>query len=113
MMAGEPGRRLFDIAPAALVLSGVYHLLENYYIGPRVYGQQLRLSNLAVIIAFAVAVGRKSAVWSACYWRCPQPLSIRSSSVSGCAITLRGIPSNAISGSNPAGRETSLACPAS
>ena len=31
-----------------------YHLAENYYIGPKVYGDRLRLSNLAVIIAFAV-----------------------------------------------------------
>lgn len=41
----------------ALVVAGLYaayHLIENYYIGPRVYGDRLRLSNLAVIIAFAV-----------------------------------------------------------
>ena len=31
-----------------------YHLAENYFIGPRVYGGQLRLSNLAVLLAFAV-----------------------------------------------------------
>jgi putative heme transporter len=31
-----------------------YHLAENYFIGPRVYGGQLRLSNLAVLVAFAV-----------------------------------------------------------
>ena len=31
-----------------------YHLAENYYIGPKVYGDRLRLSNFAVIIAFAV-----------------------------------------------------------
>ena len=31
-----------------------YHALENYWIGPRVYGGRLRLSNLAVILAFAV-----------------------------------------------------------
>jgi predicted PurR-regulated permease PerM len=30
-----------------------YHLVENYYIGPKVYGGRLRLSNLAVILAFA------------------------------------------------------------
>ena len=35
-------------------LYGAYHLIENYYIGPRVYGDRLRLSNLAVILAFAV-----------------------------------------------------------
>ena len=33
---------------------GSYHLAENYYIGPKVYGDRLRLSNFAVIIAFAV-----------------------------------------------------------
>lgn len=32
----------------------LYHLLENYLIGPRVYGGTLRLSNLAVLLAFAV-----------------------------------------------------------
>jgi predicted PurR-regulated permease PerM len=46
------------VSPAtALAVAGVYvgyHLAENYYIGPKVYGDRLRLSNLAVIIAFAV-----------------------------------------------------------
>lgn len=44
-------------ATVAIVVAGVYagyHLAENYYIGPKVYGGRLRLSNLAVIIAFAV-----------------------------------------------------------
>jgi predicted PurR-regulated permease PerM len=31
-----------------------YHFLENYLIGPRVYGRRLRLSNVAVLLAFAV-----------------------------------------------------------
>jgi len=31
-----------------------YHLIENYVIGPRVYGNRLRLSNIAVIIALFV-----------------------------------------------------------
>jgi predicted PurR-regulated permease PerM len=31
-----------------------YHVIENYIIAPRVYGNRLRLSNLAVLIAFAV-----------------------------------------------------------
>lgn len=31
-----------------------YHMVENYFIGPKVYGGQLRLSNLAVLLAFAV-----------------------------------------------------------
>jgi predicted PurR-regulated permease PerM len=41
----------------AIAVAGVYaayHLAENYYIGPKIYGGRLRLSNLAVIIAFAV-----------------------------------------------------------
>ena len=37
----------------AVVFVG-YHLAENYLIGPRVYGGQLRLSNLAVLLSFAV-----------------------------------------------------------
>jgi predicted PurR-regulated permease PerM len=40
------------IAVAAVYIG--YHLAENYFIGPRVYGGQLRLSNLAVLLAFAV-----------------------------------------------------------
>ena len=31
-----------------------YHFIENYLIAPRVYGGRLRLSNLAVLLAFAV-----------------------------------------------------------
>jgi predicted PurR-regulated permease PerM len=31
-----------------------YHFIENYLIAPRVYGSRLRLSNVAVLIAFAV-----------------------------------------------------------
>ena len=43
--------------PVGIAVAGVYaayHLVENYYIGPKVYGDRLKLSNLAVIIAFAV-----------------------------------------------------------
>jgi predicted PurR-regulated permease PerM len=32
----------------------VYNAFENYYIAPKVYGNELRLSDLAVILAFAV-----------------------------------------------------------
>jgi predicted PurR-regulated permease PerM len=39
---------------AVAIVYASYHLAENYYIGPKVYGGRLRLSNLAVIIAFAV-----------------------------------------------------------
>jgi predicted PurR-regulated permease PerM len=41
----------------AVIVAAVYvgyHLAENYLIGPKVYGGQLRLSNLAVLLAFAV-----------------------------------------------------------
>jgi predicted PurR-regulated permease PerM len=31
-----------------------YHVIENYVIAPRVYGGRLRLSNLAVLLAFAI-----------------------------------------------------------
>ena len=44
-------------ATVALIVAAVYvaeHVVENYYIGPRVYGDRLKLSNLAVIIALAV-----------------------------------------------------------
>jgi predicted PurR-regulated permease PerM len=40
------------VAVAAVYLA--YHMAENYYIGPKVYGGQLRLSNMAVLLAFAV-----------------------------------------------------------
>ncbi|HEX4346074.1 MAG TPA: AI-2E family transporter [Vicinamibacterales bacterium] len=41
----------------ALAVAGVYlayHLAENYYIGPLVYGNRLKLSNVVVVLAFAV-----------------------------------------------------------
>jgi predicted PurR-regulated permease PerM len=41
----------------AVVVAGAYvgyHMAENYFIGPKVYGGRLRLSNLAVLLAFAV-----------------------------------------------------------
>jgi predicted PurR-regulated permease PerM len=37
----------------ALVYIG-YHMAENYFIGPKIYGGTLRLSSLAVLLAFAV-----------------------------------------------------------
>jgi predicted PurR-regulated permease PerM len=43
-------------APVALLVLGLYvfyHFVENYYIAPKVYGSELRLSSLAVLIAFA------------------------------------------------------------
>jgi predicted PurR-regulated permease PerM len=31
-----------------------YHFLENYFLGPRIYGGRLQLSNVAVLVAFAI-----------------------------------------------------------
>jgi predicted PurR-regulated permease PerM len=31
-----------------------YHFIENYLIGPKMYGGRLRLSNVAVLVAFAI-----------------------------------------------------------
>lgn len=44
-------------APLAIAMIPIYlayHFIENYFIGPRVYGDRLRLSSLAVLIAFAI-----------------------------------------------------------
>jgi predicted PurR-regulated permease PerM len=48
-MTVSPSRAL--LAAAAYLF---YHVLENYVIIPRVYGKQLRLSTLTVLLAFAV-----------------------------------------------------------
>jgi predicted PurR-regulated permease PerM len=37
---------------AALYIA--YHTFENYVVAPRVYGDRLKLSNLAVVLAFAI-----------------------------------------------------------
>jgi predicted PurR-regulated permease PerM len=42
------------LALAMIPIYGAYHLIENYLIGPRIYGGRLRLSNVAVLIAFAI-----------------------------------------------------------
>jgi len=44
------GRTVLIIA----ALYVAYHTFENYVIAPRVYGDRLKLSNLAVVLAFAV-----------------------------------------------------------
>jgi predicted PurR-regulated permease PerM len=41
-------------AVGVVIFHGCYNLLENYYIGPKVYGRELRLSSLAIITAFAI-----------------------------------------------------------
>ncbi len=42
------------VAFTVLVLYIVYHAIENYVIAPLVYGDRLRLSNVSVVLAFAV-----------------------------------------------------------
>lgn len=42
------------LALAMIPIYGFYHFLENYLIGPRIYGGRLRLSNVAVLVAFAI-----------------------------------------------------------
>jgi predicted PurR-regulated permease PerM len=42
------------VAISVLLLYIAYHAIENYFIAPRVYGEWLRLSNLAVVVAFAI-----------------------------------------------------------
>ncbi len=42
------------LALAMIPIYGAYHFIENYLIGPKIYGGRLRLSNVAVLVAFAV-----------------------------------------------------------
>ena len=42
------------LAVAMIPIYGAYHFIENYLIGPKIYGGRLRLSNVAVLIAFAI-----------------------------------------------------------
>ena len=42
------------LALSMIPIYGAYHFIENYLIGPRIYGGRLRLSNVAVLVAFAV-----------------------------------------------------------
>ena len=48
----------FSVSPAVglgvALFYVIYNLVENYYIQPKVYGQELQLSDLAVIAAFLV-----------------------------------------------------------
>jgi predicted PurR-regulated permease PerM len=48
-LAVSPG-----VAFAVVALYAGYHTIENYFIAPWVYGDRLRLSNVAVVMAFAV-----------------------------------------------------------
>ena len=42
------------LALAMIPIYGAYHVIENYLIGPRIYGGRLQLSNVAVLVAFAI-----------------------------------------------------------
>jgi predicted PurR-regulated permease PerM len=42
------------LALSMIPIYGAYHFIENYLIGPKIYGGRLRLSNVAVLIAFAI-----------------------------------------------------------
>lgn len=42
------------VAMAVVPIYIAYHFIENYAIAPRVYGGRLRLSNVAVLLAFAI-----------------------------------------------------------
>ena len=42
------------LALAMIPIYGMYHFIENYLIGPKIYGGRLRLSNVAVLVAFAI-----------------------------------------------------------
>jgi predicted PurR-regulated permease PerM len=42
------------VAVSMVPIYAAYHFIENYIIGPRIYGGRLCLSNVAVLIAFAV-----------------------------------------------------------
>jgi predicted PurR-regulated permease PerM len=42
------------LALAMIPIYGTYHVIENYLIGPRIYGGRLQLSNVAVLVAFAI-----------------------------------------------------------
>ena len=52
--AAMAATRSTTIVFAVIALYLAYHFIENYFIGPRVYGERLRLSNVAVLMAFAV-----------------------------------------------------------
>jgi len=46
--------RTMPVVIAVVVLFLAYHFIENYVLAPRVYGDRLRLSNIAILLAFAV-----------------------------------------------------------
>jgi predicted PurR-regulated permease PerM len=42
------------VAAGVIIYHAGYNVIENYYIAPKVYGRELRLSSLAIITAFAI-----------------------------------------------------------
>jgi predicted PurR-regulated permease PerM len=42
------------VGVSTIIFNIVYNVVENYYIAPKVYGNEMRLSDLAVILAFGV-----------------------------------------------------------
>lgn len=48
-----------------LIGYGAYHAVENYLIAPKVYGDRLKLSNVAVVLAFAVGAAVAGVVGAA------------------------------------------------
>jgi predicted PurR-regulated permease PerM len=42
------------VAAGVILYHAGYNVVENYYIAPKVYGRELRLSSLAIITAFAI-----------------------------------------------------------
>jgi predicted PurR-regulated permease PerM len=41
------------VAMTVAAIFASYHFIENYFVAPKVYGDRLRLSNVAVLVAFA------------------------------------------------------------
>ena len=60
-----------------------YHMAENYFIGPKIYGGKLRLSNLAVLLAFAAGaelfgiIGALLALPAAAMYPCVEDIWLR------------------------------------
>jgi len=52
--AAMAATRSMPVAITVVLLYLAYHFIENYVIAPRVYGDRLRLSNIAILLAFAV-----------------------------------------------------------
>ncbi len=89
------------VSPAVAVMVAAiyigYHFAENYLIGPLVYGGSLRLSNLAVLLAFAVGaelfgiVGALLALPVAAMYPCVEDIWLREYLARDAADTHRRI----------------------